>query len=53
MGWVSYGVGAACVATGAILYYLGAQAGKNGNAGVALLPAFAPGTAGAVLTGAF
>jgi len=52
-GWVSYGVGAGCVATGAVLYYLGSQAGKNGNAGVALLPAFAPGTAGAVLTGAF
>ena len=52
-GWVSYGVGAACVATGAVLYYLGAQAGRHGNASVALLPAFAPGTAGAVLKGAF
>jgi hypothetical protein len=23
LGWVGYGVGAACVATGAVLYYLG------------------------------
>ena len=53
LGWVSYGVGAACVATGAVLYYLGARAGKNGATSVALLPAFAPGGALAVMKGAF
>jgi tetratricopeptide (TPR) repeat protein len=53
LGWVSYGVGAACVATGAVLYYLGARAGKHGSTSVALLPAFAPGGALAVMKGAF
>ena len=53
LGWVSYGVGAACVASGAVLYYLGARAGKNGSTSVALLPAFAPGGALAVMKGAF
>ena len=49
--WVSYGVGAACIATGAILYYLGLRSGSSGS--VALAPAFAPGQAGAILKGAF
>jgi len=53
LGWVSYGVGAACVATGAVLYYLGLRAGSARSTSVALVPAFAPGQAGAVLKGAF
>jgi hypothetical protein len=53
LGWVSYGVGAACVATGAVLYYLGLRAGSAGSTSVALVPAFAPGEAGGVVKGAF
>ena len=53
LGWVSYGVGAACVATGAVLYYLGWQKGRSSHVEVAVIPTFASGTAGAVLTGAF
>jgi tetratricopeptide (TPR) repeat protein len=48
--WVSYSVGAACVATGAVLYYLGISARSNA---VALLPMFAPDQAGAVLKGTY
>jgi hypothetical protein len=51
LGWVGYGVGAACVATGAILYYLGARA--PGTASLALVPALAPGRAGAIVKGVF
>jgi tetratricopeptide (TPR) repeat protein len=53
LGWVGYGVGAACVATGAVLYYLGIRSGASESASVAFVPAFAPGQAGAVLKGAF
>jgi len=53
LGWVGYGVGAACVATGAVLYYLGLRAGAVGSAPVAFVPALAPGQAGAVLKGSF
>jgi hypothetical protein len=38
-GWVSYGVGAACVATGATLYYLGLRANRDVSHSVAVLPA--------------
>jgi tetratricopeptide (TPR) repeat protein len=48
---VGYGVGAALIAGGAILYYLGQTAGDSAK--VTLTPAFAAGSAGAVLTGAF
>jgi len=44
-------VGAALIASGAILYYLGHSAGDSAK--VTLTPAFAAGTAGAVLEGAF
>jgi len=47
---VSYGVGAACVAGGALLYYLG---WRPGGAVVALVPAVAPGEVGALLGGSF
>ena len=53
LGWVSYGVGAACVATGAVLYYLGQRSGAAGSTSVAFVPAFAPGQAGAVVKGVF
>jgi hypothetical protein len=53
LGWVSYGVGAACVATGAILYYLGMKPGQNVSTSVSLVPSFAPGQAGALLNGVF
>jgi len=53
LGWASYGVGAACVATGAVLYYLGMRSGAPDSASVALVPAFAPGQASAILKGSF
>ena len=54
LGWTSYGVGAACVATGAILYYLGSRpATASGSTSVAFLPVFAPGQAGAMVKGGF
>jgi hypothetical protein len=46
---VGYGVGAACVAGGAILYYLGVRAGHKAT----LAPAVGHGSAGALVTGAF
>jgi hypothetical protein len=53
MAWVSYGVGAACVVTGAILYIVGRKTGGDSSTGVALLPTIGPGQAGALLTGGF
>ncbi len=53
LGWAGYGVGAACVVTGAVLYYLGQQSGAAHSASVALVPTLAPGQAGAFLKGAF
>jgi hypothetical protein len=53
LGWVSYGVGAACLAGGSLLYYLGWHSGRDSGSGVALVPNVAPGMAGAALTGAF
>jgi hypothetical protein len=53
LGWVGYGAGAACVATGAVLYILGLKSGPSSSASLAFVPAFAPGQAGAVLKGAF
>jgi hypothetical protein len=38
-GWVSYGAGAVCVATGAVLYYLGLRANTDGSPSVAIAPA--------------
>jgi hypothetical protein len=37
-GWVSYGVGAAGIATGAVLYVLGVRAGRGTSPAVAVLP---------------
>jgi hypothetical protein len=51
MGLVGYGVGAACVATGAVLYYLGLRAGKPGS--LALAPMLSPGAGIVAVEGAF
>ena len=51
--WVGYGVGAACIVTGAILYGVGHKGGESSSTNVAILPALGPGQAGALLTGAF
>ncbi len=53
MAWVGYGVGAACIVTGAILYGVGLKSKPKPENSVALLPTFGPDQAGAVLTGAF
>jgi hypothetical protein len=53
LGWVSYGVGAACLAGGSLLYYLGWHSGRDSVSSVALVPNVASDMAGAVLTGAF
>jgi hypothetical protein len=52
-GWISYGVGAACLAGGSMMYYLGWHSGRDSGSSVALVPNVAPGMAGAVLTGVF
>jgi len=49
--WVGYGVGAACVAAGAILYIVGSRSASDPS--VAFVPAFAPDYAGAVVKGTF
>jgi hypothetical protein len=50
-GWVSYGVGAAAIATGAILYIVGRPRDRSTN--VALLPVLAPDGASVMLKGKF
>jgi hypothetical protein len=54
LAWVGYGVGAACLATGAVLLGVGINK-KSASSGtdVALLPALGPGQAGAVVLGNF
>ncbi len=52
--WIGYGVGAACVATGAVLIALGAvKTSPQTSTDVALLPAVGPDRVGVSLTGAF
>ena len=53
LGWASYGVGAACIATGAVLYAIGLRSGTPVSTSVALVPTLAPGQAGAVVRGTF
>jgi hypothetical protein len=53
LAWVGYGVGAACIVTGAILYGVGYRPSESSSTSVAILPAFGPGQAGALLTGGF
>jgi hypothetical protein len=51
LGWIGYSAGATCVATGAVLYYLGWRRERESRASVSLLPM--PGMPGAILTGVF
>lgn len=51
-GWIAYGAGAACIATGALLYYFGWRRSQP-SASVALLPTVGPDMAGTVLWGRF
>jgi tetratricopeptide (TPR) repeat protein len=52
--WVGYGVGAAALATGGVLYYLGYRAAQTpASDSVSLLPVLLPGGSGAVLQGRF
>ena len=53
LSWVGYGVGAACLVTGAVLYGIGLRARSKASTQVALVPAVGPGQAGLVFTGAF
>lgn len=53
LAWVGYGVGAAFVATGAVLIGVGIKSGANASTNVALVPAVGPGHMGAMLTGGF
>ena len=51
--WVGYGVGAACIATGAILVAVGLSSRNGSSTNVALAPAVGPDHAGLVLYGGF
>jgi hypothetical protein len=53
LSWVGYGVGAACVATGAVLFGIGLKSGGSSSTSVALLPALGAGQTGVLLTGGF
>jgi len=53
MGWVSYGAGAACIVTGAILYTIGWHRGRAALPAVAVSPVWAPQGGSLALTGAF
>ena len=53
LGWVSYGVGAACLATGAVLYLLGRNRPQGTATTVAVLPGLVNGNLGATLEGSF
>jgi hypothetical protein len=51
LAWVGYGVGAACVATGTLLYVLGRHSAREPS--VAFAPAVGPDHVGGVLKGTF
>lgn len=52
--WLGYGVGAACIATGAILVAVGAGSRHSSSASdIALAPTLGPGQAGILLRGGF
>jgi hypothetical protein len=51
--WIGYSVGAACVATGTVLYYLGLRSSRSHSLAYSLLPVLAPNQTGAALTGSF
>jgi hypothetical protein len=52
-GWVGYGLGAAGVAVGSVLYYLGLQAERHSSSVVAIVPLLKPDILGATLGGSF
>lgn len=53
LGWAGYGVGAACVVTGAILYGVGLSARSSASNSVAILPAMGTNQVGAIFFGGF
>jgi hypothetical protein len=53
LAWVGYGVGAACVVSGVLLYTFGLKAKSRQSGSVALVPTVGADHAGAILTGAF
>ena len=54
LAWLGYGVGAACIATGAVLIAIGASRNGSANRGnVAMVPAVGPGHTGLLLHGGF
>jgi len=53
LAWVGYGLGAACVITGAVLYTVGLKARSGQASRVALVPVVGTSQAGAALTGEF
>jgi hypothetical protein len=53
LSWVGYGVGAACLVTGAVLYGIGLKARSRSSTQVDLMPAVGPGQAGVAFTGVF
>ena len=53
LGFVAYGVGGACIATGGVLLFLGLRAGATEAPSFAFSPLLTPGGAGAAIAGAF
>ena len=51
--WITYGVGAACVATGAVLFGIGLGSNRGASSDVAILPAIDNHQAGLALAGRF
>lgn len=51
--WIGYGAGAACIATGVVLYIVGHQQAGNNSSNLALLPVFSHGQAGVAFSGGF
>jgi hypothetical protein len=53
LGIVGYGIGAAGIVAGGVLYFLGARAGASPSSSVAFVPVVSPNAAGAAVTGVF
>ncbi|MBN2575254.1 MAG: hypothetical protein JXP73_11885 [Deltaproteobacteria bacterium] len=53
LGWIGYGVGAAGLASGALLYYFGWRAGRAPGPQVALSPLLGPERTGVLVSGGF
>ena len=51
--WAGYGVGAACIVTGAIMVALGVSSRQDSSTHVALVPSLGPDLAGVMLSGGF